>query len=281
MFSAPVPQQPATSRDEAIEHLVRGISHCLQEFLGNKHDDAIENTTMQESKPKLSLFGPKTTALANGILLPTHENLLETLRERFLSIFGVASLLKDQKLSAYHPQGGLIDLAPPYSSFGPIILGKDLHIEPSFVCDPSAWSSILQVDLSGGNIEKSEAIMLPLTHVRQHPLPLPGATSKVEQAAALVRALWPDSRIDPPKHHMRGPRFTDPKSPEFVMSSWVASQSLNTKGVDLKLLLPNFKGYFVSSCTESVLIFPLLSSHSVTNIFSNVRYFRGHPQERK
>lgn len=243
------PQQLGKGTPEAFDHLVRELSRCLREFIDVTRDKIGEKAANFQDEQVPRTLDTNGAIVTVGVLPPTCENILETLRESFLSVFGVGSILNDQKLPIFHLQRDLIDLGSPHVSWGPIS-GNDFHIEPSITSDPCCWSSLLQFSPSGK--AESPTSVIPFAHIRQHPSVLPGATLEVEKAASLLRTHWPNSHIGPSKRRMLGPQFTDSNSSAYIMFSWLASQDLNLEGVDLKLLLLHPKGYFLSR-EESVL----------------------------
>lgn len=189
-----------------------------------------------------------------GQLLPTQVNLL-ALREKFLSIFDVDTVLASGKLPWYHLQRDIIDLDPYRAPPGPLP-GNDFHEENQITPDPSAWAAQLQFHAAD---RKSAAhgfeylpLLIQLTHIYEQPDSQPEARRNIEEAAALIRSLWPDSAVGWSKCRQLGPPLTDPRAPEYHMFHWLSSKELNQEAVSLELLSRNPKGRFVESRDKKV-----------------------------
>ncbi|KAK7752297.1 hypothetical protein SLS62_005833 [Diatrype stigma] len=240
------PQELTRSTAEILEHLVHELSRCSHDLvevqratIGEKHQN------WEDELVPRPLNANDDSVSVPGVLLPTQGNILETLRESFLSVFGVSSVLKDQKLPRFHLQRDLPDLGPEHTYWGPMP-GNDFHIKPSIIYDRSAWSSLLQFAPSNETTRRTQPSVIPFAHLRQHPSILAGPTLTVDEAASKLRAAWPSTTINSPKRRLLGSRFTEPSSVEYAMFSWLASQDLNSEGVGLKLPL-HPRGYFISS----------------------------------
>ncbi|KAK7931239.1 hypothetical protein PG985_001951 [Apiospora marii] len=121
-----------------------------------------------------------------GALLPNEKNLLN-LREKFLSVFGVASLLIDEKLPQTRLQHDLLDSGDVRPNTG-LIPGNNFNAALDIVPDETAWLASLRLDQ-----EDSDAILGRYAHIRQHPNTIDEAAAIVEAATTVIRKLWPDT----------------------------------------------------------------------------------------
>lgn len=198
----------------------------------------------ETSSPQIS-----TTAAATAVpgqLLPTKETLLE-LREKFLSVYDVASILESKTLPWYciHRDYWKIDdsRAPP----GPIP-GNDYHArDPRINADPAAWAGTLRFDpahrSAPAGIQSLGPLAIPLKHIKDHGPVADG--NNLYEAAALIRDLWPDAEIGPPMGRIKGIQLIDSKAPEYRMFHWILSKRLTSEIVAVQALsrIPN--GHFL------------------------------------
>ncbi|KAK8084364.1 hypothetical protein PG997_005635 [Apiospora hydei] len=96
-----------------------------------------------------------------GVLALNDETLTD-LREKFLSVFGVASLLIDKKLPRIHLQHDLLDLGEPYANMGPIP-DNDFHVVADIIYDEAAWSASLRIETT-----EHGAKLVPLNIKHEH-----------------------------------------------------------------------------------------------------------------
>lgn len=212
----------------------------------------------EPTPPPTPLFGSYTAKAEDpptpGQLLLTEGNLL-ALREKLLSVFDVASILSNENLPWYRLQRDIIDLDPFRAPPGPLP-GNDFHQENQITPDPSAWAAQLQFHAADRNPAKHGYDYLPLlvqlTHIREQPGPQLEAQHNIEEAAELIRSLWPDSTIGWPKYRQLGPSLIDPSAPEYHMFHWLASKELNQEAVSLDLLPFRLNGRYAESRDKSV-----------------------------
>ncbi|KAK7991480.1 hypothetical protein PG988_000274 [Apiospora saccharicola] len=159
-----------------------------------------------------------------GALVPNEKNLL-VLREKFLSVFGIASLLIDEKLPPTHLQHDLSNSGEPRINMGPIA-GNDFHAVSGTIPDETAWSASLRLEQ-----EDSNAVLVQYSHIRQHPNTAKRATVIVEEAATIIRKLWPDDAKYKMNQKKYGRRFEDIEYMDYDMLSWLVSEELNDEGV--------------------------------------------------
>ncbi|KND93768.1 hypothetical protein TOPH_01947 [Tolypocladium ophioglossoides CBS 100239] len=156
-------------------------------------------------------------------VLPTQENLSEVL-DKLLAIFEVESILDGRKLPLHPLQREFKDSPDSRHILRPIS-GNDFHVSPSFTVSPPSWGAILQLEQTGW----CSNICVPLCHIEQHPRLDQNVTGiqKVEQAATLLRAAWPDASIGPSRRRQLGLDFYDSASASYQLFRWLASKQLN------------------------------------------------------
>ncbi|KAJ6438218.1 alpha-glucosides permease MPH2/3 [Purpureocillium lavendulum] len=206
--------------------------------------------------------------LCPGQLLPT-EDTLRDLRDKFLSVFDVPSVLESQSLSWYyiHRDFNNADLgrAPP----GPIP-GNDFHAtDPRIVAHLPAWGAYLQFETPSAAGEPDDApqpkpLLAPFRHISSHPDPGPGGVAVVEHAARLVKELWPDAVMGPSRRRHVGLELTDTSAPEYHIFHWLASKQLNAEGVALCLLSRNSQGRLV--CSSQSYAFTAIRDRSIEEV---------------
>ncbi|KAL3957166.1 hypothetical protein ACCO45_007744 [Purpureocillium lilacinum] len=183
-----------------------------------------------------------------GQLLPT-EDTLRDLRDKFLFVFDVLTVLETQTLPWYYIHRDFISSDPERAPSGPIP-GNDFHAtDPRITARLAAWGAQLQFDISSADADAPhpKPLLVPLKHISSHPDPGPGGIAIVEKAAKLVEQLWPDALIGPSRRRHVGLQLTDVTAPEYHIFHWLASKQLNAEGVALCLLSRNSYGRLVCS----------------------------------
>jgi hypothetical protein len=169
------------------------------------------------------------------------------LREKFLSVFDVASVLDSQRLPTFCLQ---LDITPPVldasrAKCGPIPSNDFPHV----VLDPKSWSACLQLEAEKDERhQQTRALSVPLANCYQQGPPSPELLKRINAAAQRIRALWPGDQIgaswpDLPLSHV----LSDPNSPLYHMFHWVGSNRLNGESLLARVLS---KGYGKGSDKE-------------------------------
>ncbi|KAK8044457.1 hypothetical protein PG993_004481 [Apiospora rasikravindrae] len=164
-----------------------------------------------------------------GVLEPNYKNLLD-LREKFLSVFGVASLLINKKPLRRNVQHDLLDLEDPHTNMG-TIPDNDFHAVPYIIYEEAAWSASLRLDENEHGAE-----IVPYVHICQHPNTAEEATAAVERAATVICRLWPDAPRPWMQPQMFGQHLKNQKDMSYTMLSWLACQELNDEEVSMDIL---------------------------------------------
>ena len=193
-------------------------------------------------------------ALSLGHLLPTADVLIE-LREKFLSVFDVASILQSRSLPWYIMHHDVADPGSSREPRGPVP-GNDYHAtDPRIWTDPSAWDAKLRLERwnQQPHSQNLQPLVIPFKHISQHPpSDSDGSLNGIEEAAQLIREFWPDDSIGAPRRHRVGRQLSDVGAPEYHTFRWLASKKLNGEGVSVTPLFASPNGHFVCSHRDSV-----------------------------
>lgn len=234
---------------EALGSLVRELSH-LNGFLAELIE--LQKGQLSAGDTETRHVHQKTdmeTAQVPGQMILNRESLQE-LQEKFLSVFDVASILQGKELPWYHVSRDIVNLGPSRAPDGPIP-GNDFHTMPRISAEPLAWSANLQFDsdhrMTITGPHASDPLLVPLAHFQHHSKLGNDATDKIEEAAVLIRALWPDDVTGQPKRRVLGPPLTDPMAPEYHVFYWLASKDVNTEVFGARLIARQSGGRFVES----------------------------------
>ncbi|KND86558.1 hypothetical protein TOPH_08800 [Tolypocladium ophioglossoides CBS 100239] len=206
------------------------------------------NHAEETSSPPTST---KATRIAvPGQLLPTTEALLE-LREKFLSVYDVASILESKSLPWYCIHRDFYKLDASRAPTGPIP-GNDYHAkDPRIHADPAAWAGTLRFDPShrstAAGTQISGPLIVPFKHIEDHPDLVAGGNKSLDEVAALIRDLWPDVEIGPPTYPFKRTQLTDTNAPEYRVFHWISSKRLNSEIVDVQPFSRTPHGQFLDT----------------------------------
>lgn len=199
-------------------------------------------------KPEIRLAiqeKPTETVHIPSQLRLTQENLLG-LRDRFLSMFDVASILGTRALPWYHIQHDIVRVGSSHS------LDKDLSAVDSrteYRAAADSWSEFANLQFEAVHRKTAtdrRSLIVPLAHFQLHPHFGPTARDNIEEAAALVKALWPNEKIRRPKRKLLGPSLGDHRNFEGQLLRWLAARDLNSEVVTLALFPRLSSGEFLA-----------------------------------